>query len=204
MIESPLCAGQEETIYRYLDGDLSSQEAVVFRTHLAECVACQSLLAEVERLFTGLENLNPIAMSDEAIAHASNTIMAEIGASPQREAYFYPGWPLMLVQLLVGLGLFIILAPTLLAQYQSAWSALSIIDWATTWQSWQHNWATFIAFLGQWQQLQPTSWSLNFMEFTLSLEMAAVIGLVLGFAWLISNTVLLGRKPTLFEEGGRS
>jgi anti-sigma factor RsiW len=52
------CPGKEDSIYRYLDGELSAAERSEFEAHLVGCPTCREALARAQGLFVLLNGLS--------------------------------------------------------------------------------------------------------------------------------------------------
>ncbi len=109
----PACPGREETVHRYLDGDLSPAEQAEFTQHLQTCPACQHSLHEIQTVFdlltTWPEETPPPEIPDRVMARLPHRRL---------QADLWP--PVLAGQLLVGLTVLALAWP----RWQARWSAL--------------------------------------------------------------------------------
>jgi len=182
----------EETLNRYLDGELSSGERERVVEHAAACEACRAEMLALQALFVALEELTPVQAPN-----LSPDVLAQIW--PRRRVAGVGAW---LVPLLQGA-----IASLLLAW---GWARLmgywTLVGDALPLQSLQESWSGTIAWLAAqgaalldwpttaWNTLQgwfPRPAGLGGSRFTL--VQLASLGIVLLAFWLIGNAVLLRR-----------
>ena len=85
------------TIYAYLEGDLSAAERSDFERHLARCSQCRSAVEERRLLLQAAATLRPFEVPEDFAAG----VMSRLGAAPSRATVF--GW---LVAALAGFASF--------------------------------------------------------------------------------------------------
>jgi hypothetical protein len=191
------CLGRTETIHRYLDQDLSSAEKEPFLVHLQACAACQSLLADLQLLFTDLASLEEIEPPLDLVTQ----VMARLPApSKQRKLvgqFFLAG------QMLIGLILLVFGFPFLHAflnhylSFSPREALLSMFYALTDWgvdiaQALNYGW------LQAWPSLGD-AWDLS-----ISPGNALIIVVCLGLIWLAGNFLLLGQPSQFLKNRGAS
>ena len=200
---APSCSGQEETVYLYLDGELSAIERAAFEAHLNTCPACRELLAEAATLFADLASIETLPVPEADVSVMAQQVMEHLPAPDGSRSFSPLGMLLLAAQLVVGLALLVFTVPKLVAPYRVMLGTLTRIDSAT----WLGNLRFWIESLSQ----QTSTWLENqwhqMVDFSLLniSPQVALLGLaLLGLAWLLSNGLLLRRGATSIRNGGTS
>jgi|SRR5688572_26207526 len=191
------CLGRTETIHRYLDQDLSSSEKEPFLGHLQGCAACQTILADLQALFTDMASLEEIEPPLDLVTQ----VMARLPAPSQRRKL--AGQLLLVGQMLVGLGLLVLGFPLLHALLDRHLSFspretlflifYSLADWGLDiGQALNYGW------LHLWPSLGDL-WGLS-----ISPRNALMIVACLGLIWLAGNLLLLGQPSQFLKNRGAS
>jgi anti-sigma factor RsiW len=195
------CPGQEETLYLYLDAALNPAEQEKFEPHLAHCQVCQTLLTDLQALFTELNALEdipaPVNIADRVMADIAVTI-----PSPERSGL---SWLVLAGQIAIGLTLLIFAQPmvTTSFDYQQLW-----LPWQTMLGDISRSLTTWLLELGlNLEQLLQSQWPPAIarsagLDLPLGLALAVVAGL--GLAWLVGNTMLLRTHSPTLKNGGAS
>jgi len=191
------CPGQEETIYLYLDGELTPSERTAFEAHLGACQACQSLLRETETIFADLSALEPVAAPAEIVSE----VMAKLPTQKASSHLSPAGQLILAAQVVIGRILLFVGLSRFAAVYSRQ---LSILAWPSLPEM-----RGFIAlrlaetggslaafFGGYWSQALDVS-ILNISSTT---AIAIVVGL--GLAWLAGNALLLNRPAGSLNKRG--
>ncbi len=178
------CSGQEETVFLFLDGELSPLEHAAFAAHLQGCPACQALVDEWAHfsasLATAEELPPPPGLVEEVMARIEKEPVP--GASRLDEL-------ILGGQLLVGLGLLALFGPSLVK---------GLLPWLRTGLAVQGQltllfWQRLLALgrgMGGWRplplELPQADW------FALSSQLGLILVVALVLVWLLGNAVLLG------------
>ncbi len=196
----PPCSGQEETLYLFLDGELSQAEREEFMIHLQMCPTCQAQLAELQTLFTELASLAEVTAPSELAAQ----VMAKLptpAAGPRRLSL---GQGILMGQVAIGLSLILLTYPFLVATFNQPligqpW--LTLYEMGSSLAHWQVELFDYLIALLQARWLFTETLS----GFRLSPGLGpAVVASVSLLAWLIGYGVLLYRSSSSFKNGGAS
>ncbi len=178
------CPGQEETVFLFLDGELSPLEHAAFAAHLQSCSACQALVDEwahfSARLATPEELPAPPGLAE--------VVMARIEQEPAPGTSRL-GELILAGQLLVGLGLLALFGPSLVR---------SLVPWLRTGLATQGQltlllWQRLLVLgkgMGTWRPLPLEFPQTDWLALSSQLGLILVVALVL--VWLLGNAVLLG------------
>ncbi len=195
MTNSSICTGKEETIFQYLDDELSPAERTAFKQHLAQCETCRHLLAETEMFFADFSALENVPTPT---AEISAGVMAQL---PSRTTHSLERW-LPVAQLTIGLALLALSLP-------KVWNGLawtfSLPEWtfpAAWWLSLVQRFNLPAGWLIRWSE-QVFAHTTAFSVLNISPTMAFTVIAILGTAWLVSNSLLLNPKQShTFKNGG--
>jgi hypothetical protein len=191
------CLGRTETIHRYLDQDLSSTEKEPFLVHLRGCAACQSLLADLQLLFTDLASLEEIEPPLDLVTQ----VMARLPVPSKRRKlvgqFFLAG------QITVGLSLLVFGFPllhTLLDRYLSFSPREMLLSMFYSLADWGHD---IGQTLNYWR-LYPWPSPGDLWGLSISPGNALIIVACLGLIWLAGNFLLLGQPAQFLKNRGTS
>ena len=180
----------EETLYEFLDNELTGTERQKVDEHLARCPACQEELAEMRSLFVEIEALPDLALDVDL----SSAVLAQLGAEDEATAASTGSLWWLAAQLVVALGAGLLAWPvakqytsTIPTQFSLLPSQLDLAAWQQLWsQLWsQRLWVGLQEMLG-WAEFfeQPLLPSYPLMWWGAAAAVATIV-------WLAGNGILL-------------
>ena len=190
---------QEDTIHRYLDGELTPAERETFVAHLEECAECQTQLARLESLFVTLASVEVVLPPVELMPQ----VMAGLPSADRRSRYVWIGRLALAAQIAIGLILILVAWPMVntAANSQAIWQVW--LDAANVGRS-LNSWAIDLAISanGLIASLWPPNPGLAGYSVAPGLVVILIAGLSLG--WLVGNGVLLRHYPSAPNNGRTS
>jgi len=188
----PACSGREETVHRYLDGDLSPAERTAFADHLQTCPACRELLDQIQVVFDALAAWQTAAPP----SGIPNQVMARLPASRRKRVDLWS--PILAGQLLVGLTVLVLVWSRLQARWLSLAQQLELLPALPNLLIFPHLTVPTLPLPESWPALPI----LPRPEFLLTPETALLLVVIILLAWLAGNVLLLGARPLPFRNGG--
>jgi hypothetical protein len=79
------CPNAPDIWLDYLDGELRGAENDSLRQHLAECAACQRVVADIQRADTALNTLSHTPPAATSLLEVQQRVRQELGMAKQRE-----------------------------------------------------------------------------------------------------------------------
>jgi anti-sigma factor RsiW len=193
------CSGRIDSIHRFLDNDLSRSEQEALLLHLAGCQACQSLLAELQALFSELAALPEV----EAPADLAGKVMTQLPNRPSRPRYVSLAGLILVGQTAIGLVLLVLSWPVLTLAVNGTIGAQFWPVLIDSTGSIQAGFVNVVAdLIAELQSIWLIRPDLLGLKLTPAFALALVAGLIL--AWLIGNGLLLRDKSTSLRKEGIS
>jgi len=200
---TPLCSGQEEQIYLFLDQALPPPERAEFAAHLETCPACQALLAETEALFAALAALEPLDPGPDRVSAAATAIMQRVAPPAPRSPARRLEQMILAGQMIAGLILAAAALPPLVTKY-GPWLAWLLTLEGLAFDSLFAAWGAIFSVNWPDWDWQPLSSPVQVPALNLAPEIALTLGVAFGLAWLLSNRLLLGGQSHSLKNGGTS